>query len=342
MSFTPYPQLQPQPKTPHESYPDLAREIGVSNLYFKREDLHPLGSHKGRSIPRMIDVGLTDGIRHFVISSSGNAALAAGLYVKGLNAVNAKIVKKNTTANNFITLEILAGKNINTKKLAKLQVLKDEHILVSVQDRPLQMLFQKTKVPNVRSLRQSTDPVALEGYTSLARELADIPDLEAIFIGTSSGTTAQALAQYFLKNGQNVNNKDNNKNNKNKENTRKTAVEIHIVQTPSCHPIVTMIHRNATDATNEISIADAIVDRTAERASVLAPLIEKSGGTGWTADNESIKIAQEIVRKHTGHPGDHGGLIISPNSALSVAGLMNAVYTGRTWHGAVVCMMCGD
>jgi hypothetical protein len=25
-----------------------------------------------------------------------------------------------------------------------------------------------------------------------------------------------------------------------------------------------------------------------------------------------------------------------------VAGLMNAVYTGRTWKGAVVCMICGE
>jgi threonine dehydratase len=335
----------PQPITPQESYPDLAREIGVKSLYFKREDLHPLGSHKGRSIPHMIDVALADGIRHFVISSSGNAALAAGLYVRGLNAEKAEMAKKeiagmtkknsgkvaniDTTTDNPIVLEILAGKNINAKKLAKLQALKDEHILVSVQDRPLQMLFQKTKNPDVRSLRQSTDPIALEGYESLAEELAEIPDLEAIFIGTSSGTTAQALAQYFLKNSEKKKNK--------KENVGKTAVEIHIVQTSSCHPMVKMIHRNdTTDATNEISIADAIVDRTAERASVLAPLIEKTGGAGWIADNESIKIAQEIVKKHA------DGLVISPNSALSVAGLMNAVYTGRTWKGAIVCMICGD
>ena len=332
MPSTPYPQpcsrpISPTtaitPITPLEAYPDLAREIGVASLYFKREDLHPLDSHKGRSIPHMIDVGLADGVRHFVISSSGNAALAAGLYVKGLNekikTKKEKIGKENFDEN-FISLEILAGRNINQKKLTKLQALKDDHILVSVQDRPLQMLFQKTnnKNPDVRSLRQSTDPIALEGYASLAEELAEIPDLAAIFIGTSSGTTAQALAEYFLKNGQ-------------KKNNKKTSVEIHIVQTPSCHPMVKNVEKS-----EQISIADAIVDRTAPRAGVLVPLIEKTGGTGWIADNESIKIAQEIVKKHT------GGLVISPNSALSVAGLMNAVYTGQTWKGAVVCMICGE
>jgi len=41
--------------TPLEHYPTLAKAIGVSDLYFKREDLHPYGSHKGRSIPVMIN-----------------------------------------------------------------------------------------------------------------------------------------------------------------------------------------------------------------------------------------------------------------------------------------------
>jgi threonine synthase len=103
--------------------------------------------------------------------------------------------------------------------------------------------------------------------------------------------------------------------------------------------MVTMTNKDATDVTattDEISIADAIVDRIASRANVLMPLIEKTGGAGWIANNESIKIAQEIVKKYA------GGLVISANSALSVAGLMNAVYTGRTWNGTVVCMICGN
>lgn len=307
--------------TPCEPYADLAQAIGVKSLYFKREDLHPLGSHKGRSIPHMVDRGLAEGVRHFVISSSGNAALAAGLYVKSLNK---KKTEEKRPADDFITLEILSGKKINAKKLARLQALKDAHIFVSVQDRPLQILFNKTKDPSVRSLRQSTDDAALVGYESLARELAGTPDLEAVFIGTSSGTTAQALAQYFLKKDKNKNGPDG-------------RVEIHIVQTPSCHPIVkTLENTDDTSATDEVSLADAIVDRTAERAAALVPLIQKTGGSGWVADNESIRIAQDLVKKHA------GGLVISANSALSVAGLMHAVYTGRSWHGSVVCMICGE
>src|SRR4051812_12129749 len=131
--------------TPHEEYKELAKELALpasSKVFFKREDLHPYGSHKGRSIPHMIDIKMGDGCRHFVISSSGNAALAAGLYVKELNELGKEI-----------TLEILAGKNISPNKLKKLEALKDSRILVSLHDRPLQTLFIKTQDTSIQSLR---------------------------------------------------------------------------------------------------------------------------------------------------------------------------------------------
>ena len=249
------------PITPAEAYPRLALALKIKALYFKREDLHPLGSHKGRSIPHMIDEHVKNGARHLAISSSGNAALAAGLYVREINKINAR-AGADTAADDFVTLEILVGKNIASKKLAKLQSLRDEHILVSIHDRPLQTLFAKTESKAtgestatsddpIKSLRQSTDPTALVGYESLAKELFEIPDLAAVFIGTSSGTTAQALADYFL--------------------THKKKIEVHIVQTPSCHPLSDAFDDTAEE-TDEKSLADAIVDHTALRKSSLIPL----------------------------------------------------------------------
>ena len=61
----------------------------------------------------------------------------------------------------------------------------------------LQTLFTKIKDQNIKALRQSTDDLALIGYHALAEELLEISDISAVFIGTSSGTTAEALANYF-------------------------------------------------------------------------------------------------------------------------------------------------
>ncbi|MEK7213643.1 MAG: PLP-dependent lyase/thiolase [Patescibacteria group bacterium] len=289
--------------TNNEKYDVLAENLGVKNLYFKREDLHPYGSHKGRSIPFMIDNYIGQDCKHFAISSSGNAALASCFYIE----------KLNKERRDKIRLEILVGQHISAKKLKKLERFKNQYISITIHDRPLQTLFTKTKDGDIKALRQSTDDTALKGYENLAQELLEISNLQAVFIGTSSGTTAQALAQYF--------------NSKNKK------IEIHIVQTSSCHPISDNFVND--DTRDEQSIADAIVDHTALRKDILIPLIEKSGGSGWIASNEQIKTAQEIVKKYT-------DIDISTNSALSVAGLMQASYTGKDWYGSVACMICGD
>jgi threonine dehydratase len=195
----------------------------------------------------------------------------------------------------------------------KLEDLKDEHILISLQERPLQTLFIKTQDDSIRGLRQSTDDTALIGYNALAEELLEIKDLRAVFIGTSSGTTAQALAEYFDKHGK--------------------KIEVHVVQTSSCHPIAGVFVDS--EATEEKSIADAIVDHVAARKEALTSLLEKTNGNGWIARNEQISIAQELTEKHA-------KIVISPNSALSVAGVMEASYTGKTWDGSVVCLICGE
>jgi threonine synthase len=176
----------------------------------------------------------------------------------------------------------------------------------------------------MRSLRQSTDDTALIGYESLAEELAT--ELEgpkktagAVFIGTSSGTTAQALASYFLEKTALIKNR--------------ACPQVHIVQTSSCHPISAAF--GAYEGPDEKSDADAIVDITAQRKSTLIPLIKKTGGYGWFVTNENIQAAQELVKKHA-------RLDISTNSALSVAGAIQAVYAGHEINGPVICMICGD
>lgn len=287
--------------TPLEDQPKLAAAIGLSGLSLKREDLHPYGSHKGRSIPLMIDRYYQNGDRRFAISSSGNAALAAVMHAQKLNA-EGKVLE----------LDVFVGNHAAPHKVEKLKRFAGEHIRILVKERPLQALTQ-TSQEGIRSLRQSTDDSALIGYGSLAEELAKAKGVGAVFIGTSSGTTAQALAEYFL--------------------GKKLPIQVHIVQTSSCHPMAEAFE--SYDGPDEPSIADAIVDKTAYRKDKLVPLIEKTGGRGWSATNDDIRAAQELAKKHA-------GLDISTNSALSVAGAMKAAVLGYKIKGTVVCLICGD
>lgn len=285
--------------TPTEHYPELAKAIGISDLYFKREDLHAYGSHKGRSIPVMIDHYLKKGEHNFAISSSGNAALAAALYIKEKNFVG-------------VNLDIFVGNHITPHKFEKLQRLSGENIRVLRKERPLQALTQAVN-EGARSLRQSQDDTALLGYETLAKEITEQKDVRAVFIGTSSGTTAQALAQFFL--------------------DKKIPIQVHIVQTSYCHPIFDAIsHYEGPD---ETSLADAIVDQIASRKSALVGLTKETGGTAWCASNNDIETAIKLTQRNT-------GLSISPNSSLSVVGAMQAAYQGYQLNGAVLCVICGE
>lgn len=292
--------------TPNEKYDRLGGAlglgtIGASGLCFKREDLHPYGSHKGRSIPVMIDHYIRSGDQAFAISSSGNAALAAALHIKKLN---------DKAGSSDYHLDIFIGNNIAPDKLGRLGQLADDNIRIIQIERPLQALNQASK-EGKRSLRQSTDDIALIGYGSLAAEIAEIADLGAIFIGASSGTTAQALAEYFV---------------------GKKSVQVHIVQTSSCHPISDMFGKS--DLPAEKSIADAIVDNIAYRKDGLARLVGQTDGRGWVATNDEIKTAQELVRKHA-------LLEVSANGALPIVGVMKAVANGYKMTGTVLCLIGG-
>jgi threonine dehydratase len=179
-------------------------------------------------------------------------------------------------------------------------------------ERPKQQAFQMDKSGKAKFLRQSTDEHALEGYFELARELSKIPDLTAVFIPTSSGTTAQALGQSFEKLNKNI--------------------QIHIVQTEACHPIAEEF--DTPEKKTEVSCAGAIVDKVAHRKNEVINVIKNSHGSGWIVSDEKIREARKLVKNTT-------NIKISTNSALSIAGLKKAVDNNWKFDGVVCCVITG-
>ncbi len=291
-------------KTPQQSYPELAKALGLKEVFLKREDLHKYQSHKGRSIPTMIKNYAKAGYKQFVISSSGNAALAAALATSQHN--------KNNPGKE-IKLTIFVGEKIDQTKLTKIKSLITDHCSLISAERPKQAAFQaeKENPETVKNLRQSTDDLALEGYISLAQELCKIENISAIFLPTSSGTTAEALANYFV---------ENNK-----------KIQLHIVQTNFCHPIAKNFDEEDLEKS---SLASAIVDNVAHRKNKVVELIKQTGGFGWIINDNEIIEAQKLVKITT-------GIEISANSALSIAGLKKAAKSGFDCGEVVACIITG-
>lgn len=291
--------------TPQTKHPKLAHILGLTQpLYFKREDLHELLSHKGRSLPLMIDFHLKDGSKDFVVSSSGNAALASALYIK----------KLNQKRKDKLTLRIFVGEKIDITKFKKLKKLTDKNIILVQIKNPKQSAFQLQKNSQAAWLRQSTDDTALLGYEALAKELSKIKNLSAVFVPTSSGTTALGLDRGFKK--------------------LKLKIQIHIVQTAAVHPIVQHFSQLRCETETE-SLATAIVDKIALRKPALLKALRVNRGFGWVVCNQEITSAIKLVTKTE-------KIKLSPNSALAVAGLDQAIKNNWKFNGPVACLITGQ
>lgn len=300
-------------KTPQLPEPKLGKLLGIKNeVWFKFENKHHFGSHKGRSIPPMIDEYQKQGIKSFVISSSGNAALAA---------LRATLAHNKNKPQNPISLKIFVGQKIDAGKLAKLKTEIGNAVEINVEqvENPKQGALNFEKNSGAKLLRGSTDPLALVGYQGLADELAKIENLAAVFVPSSSGTCAEGLYLGFK--------------------NLKLSPQIHIVQTNFCHPLAEEVYfqkgQPMPDETAEHSLAGAIVDVVGRRRAAVATAVIETGGGGWIANDNEIKKAIEIAKQTTDND-------LSPNSALSVVGLQKAVAAGFTWNGPVVCLITGE
>lgn len=299
-------------KTPQLPSPKLRKKLNIENeVWLKYENKHHYGSHKGRSIPVMIDEYHKTGSNSFVISSSGNAALAA---------IRTVISHNKNKPNDPISLQIFVGLKIDKSKLENLksEIGSSKKIILDQVENAKQSAFSFEKSGAAKLIRGSTDSLAVIGYQSLASELSRIENLSAVFIPTSSGTTAEGLHAAFL--------------------TMNLNPEIHIVQTDTCHTLVSYFYstENKPDlpVSTSPSLAGAIVDKIGFRKEAVKNAIKNSRGYGWIATNEDITEAITLANEC--------GIGVSANSALSLIGLKKAILAGYKWKGPVVLLITGN
>ncbi|MFN2462313.1 MAG: PLP-dependent lyase/thiolase [Candidatus Dormibacteria bacterium] len=161
--------------TPLQEAPALARWVGVQQLWLKREDLNPTGSHKDRGAAEQVAACLRNGQRVAVISSSGNAALAAA----------ARGTREG--------VQVVALLSPLTEP-AKADAIRAAGGRVVVTTKPINYTIRLSRVCGWPDLRPSQSPDALRGFAGLGEELAaELIDGAALFGYASSGTTFEAI-----------------------------------------------------------------------------------------------------------------------------------------------------
>jgi len=288
--------------TKQKKYPKLAQKLNLPEVWIKHEYLNESGSHKIRLLSCLFKKYIPQGEKNFVISSSGNAAIAACCYLRKIKNIQ-------------INLMVFVPSTMNSKKWKRLKLAQNNspQIKIKKTKKAKQDAFKLSKETGAIFLRGSTEIHAEQAYIGLGKEIGQIPNLQAIFIPTSSGITSLGIFEYFKKINQNV--------------------EIHIVQTEKIHPLSQNFDKEFKP--KKKSLANAIVDKVAKRKTDVIRAIQESAGWAWVISDKELKEAKKIIEINTDISK------ISYDSLLSVAGLLKAQKNNWKFNGAVCCLFTG-
>jgi threonine synthase len=172
--------------TPMEDAPALAEWCGVDQLLVKREDQNPTGSHKDRGAVEQVKRCVAERRRVAVISSSGNAALAAATYARPEDITVVALISPLT-------------------EMARAQQVIDAGARVVVTLKPINYSRQLSRIYRWPDLRPSLSPDALRGFRRLGQELArELENGGALFAYASSGTTFEAVGEVLAEEGRDI------------------------------------------------------------------------------------------------------------------------------------------
>jgi threonine synthase len=164
--------------TPSVELPEIAAELGLASLSLKREDLNPSGSHKDRGVLYQVAHHHRPGTQTtFVLSSSGNAAVAASAAC-------------GVSGDRLIAFVAPGTASSKRRKLAAGGAVVVETL------KPINFARYAARVFGLVDLRGTRDPIASVGYRSLAGELAD-RTVDTVFTFSSSGISLRGMDDGF-------------------------------------------------------------------------------------------------------------------------------------------------
>lgn len=256
----------------------------VDGVYLKREDCNPTGSSKSRGVVWQVYALLQKDQSQAVISSSGNAAIAAAHYAD-LAGVH---------------LHAFIAPTITDKKRAKLESTK---AIIHVSEDPIRDAQAFAGEHRIPYIRQSEDPIAPKGFESLAGELLSQLETNKIKIADCSIFFPVSSATTFVGFYRGLQSLD-----------LTSFPQLHVVQTQAVHPIASQFDRAFTRKAR--SVVGGIVARETAREQEALEAIEKTHGAGWVPLEDQVHKAQTWLINHKCNT--------SIEAALSLAGLWKA------------------
>jgi threonine synthase len=276
--------------------PFFSIQIDNQQLYLIDETQNPNQSFKDRGVAFQLSHYYTKGKRDFVISSSGNAARSVIAY--------ANLIPDSR-------VDVFVSEDIPAYKLQKLGTGKG--VTVHKSKRAKSDAIKFANETGAINLRASVDENAVQGFWTLGEEIIErFPQVDAIFLCCSSGTSALGIYEAMRKNSHRL-------------------PQFHIVQTSCIHPVASEFDKDFEQSDN--SLGHAVADRVAHRKNSIVQILNQTNGWGWVVDDEQIREAKEIATSK-------GIEIEGHNAFISIAGFQKAIKSDRKFENPL-CILSG-
>jgi threonine synthase len=259
---------------------ELSDGITLRRFIFKREDENPTGSHKARALAYQVSYYRAKGEKTLLISSSGNAAIAAADYCRLCGIRLIAFVSKNTPR-------------------SKINEIKNAGQTVLFCEKPINFAKYAARIFNIQNLRPSHDDLSIEPYKSIAFELFDefSDDIDAVFIFPTSASSLIGTARGYLQLRDELG-------------VLKRAPKIIAVQTGGITSIAEQFVKKTGEAGT--SAAGALGVKVTRRTEEAVEIIKKLAGTAVIVSSDEISEADAILKRY--------GIITSEEGAASFAG----------------------
>jgi threonine synthase len=291
-------------ETPLVKSVNLARELGIGELYFKLEGCNPTGSFKDRGMVMAMAKAIEGGSKQAICASTGNTSASAAAYGARFGLKVIILVPKGKIAVGKLAQAIAYGAEIISVEGNFDQALKVTRILA-----------EKYPITLVNSL----NPYRIEGQKTSAFEIIDdlgyVPDFLFIPVGNAGNITAYWKGfTEWKKNGK----------------VDKTPVMMGF-QADGAAPIVKNM---IIEAPQTIATAIRIGNPASWKQAVAAR--DESGGVIDSVTDDEILAAYKLMAGKEGVFGE-------PASAAPLAGLLKMLKQGMSYKNKkIVCIVTGN
>lgn len=276
--------------------------LNINHLYFKREDKNITGSIKERSLAYQVSLAKQNGKKELVISTSGNAGIAAAAYCQKAE----------------IKLYIFISPETEKAKIAEMQKYNPIIIKSKRAIRLANYLSAKYKIEN---LRPSVSDSSIEGFKSIAFEVFEnLGEVDAIFTFVTSGSSFVGIgrAYKYLYENKEI----------------KKIPRLFAVQSGNIFS-VTEEFKNKLNNAGDTSMcrlqAGRLGAKNTRRKKEILELIKSSGGRGIYINDNEVARAKNILEKNN--------IYTSLEGCASFAGAIRAGKKNK--FDKIVCILSG-